>query len=55
MELRMKNFSIIGVHWKILFLVRGGGGGGGDGRKTNIEGGELSKKGVLGQFEDLRE
>ena len=26
MELRMKNFNVFGVHWKIRFL--GGGGGG---------------------------
>ena len=43
MELRMKNFNVFGVHWKIRFL-----GGGGGSRKTNIEGG------LLGQFADLR-
>ena len=33
MVLRMKNFIIVGVHWKIRFLV-----GGGEGlRKNNIE------------------
>ena len=38
MVLRMKNFIIVGVHWKIRFLVGGGGGGGGEGlRKNNIE------------------
>ena len=40
MELRMKNFNVFGVHWKIRFL----GGGGGGSRKTNIEGG-LPKRG----------
>ena len=41
--LRLKNFSILGVHWKIrLFFLKGGGGGGS--RKTNIDGG-LSKRG----------
>ena len=33
MGLRMKNFNILGVHWKIRFL------GGGGLLKTNIEGG----------------
>ena len=49
MVLRMKNFNILGVHWKIQLL---GGGGGGSG-KTNIEG-RLPKKEGLGQFADLR-
>ena len=31
-ELRMKNLSIRGFHWKIRFL---GGGGGGGAQKTN--------------------
>ena len=32
MELRMKNFDVLGTLWKILFLGgRGGGGGGGGG------------------------
>ena len=38
MELRMKNFNILGVHWRIQLL------GGGGSRKTNIDGG-LSKRG----------
>ena len=33
MVLRMKNFDILGVHWKIRLL------GGKGSRKTNIEGG----------------
>ena len=40
MGLRMKDFNIFGVHWKIRFL------GGGGSRKTNILGG-LPKKGGL--------
>ena len=54
MVLRMKNFNIFGVHWKIRLLrVVVGRGGGGGSRKTNIEGG-LPKKGErLGQFPDL--
>ena len=28
MVLRMKNFNILGLHWKIRFLGGGGGGGG---------------------------
>ena len=32
MVLRMKNFNILAVHWKIWLL------GGGGSRKTNIEG-----------------
>ena len=46
MGLRMKNFNILGVHWKI-WLLRGSSW------KTNIERG-LPKKRGLGQFEDLR-
>ena len=42
----MKNFNIMGVHWKIRYIgIRQG--------KTNIQG-ELPKKGELGQFADLR-
>ena len=41
MVLRMKNFNILEVHWKIQLF------GGGSLRKTNIEQG-------LGQFADLR-
>ena len=40
MGLRMKNYNIFGVHWKIRLLGRGGS------QKTIIEGG-LPKKGVL--------
>ena len=52
MVLRIKNFKIVGVHWKIRLLGRGGGwggggGGGGGAWETNIEGG-------LGQFVHLR-
>ena len=43
----MKNFNIFGIHLKILFLGRGS-------QKINIERRELDKKGVLGQFADLR-
>ena len=45
MGLRMKNFNILGIPWKIQLL-------GGSSQKTNIEGG-LPKKGGLGQFGDL--
>ena len=48
MVLRMRNFNILGVHWKIRLLGVGGS------RKTNIEGG-LPKKEGLGQFVDFRE
>ena len=46
MGLRMKNFNILGVHWKIRFL------GGGGLLKTNIEGGRvcLKRGGGVGQF-----
>ena len=45
----MKNFKIMGVHWKIWLL------GGGSSQKTDIEG-EIARKGGrgLGQFTDLR-
>ena len=33
MVLRMKNFNILGIHWKIWLL------GGGGSQKNNIEGG----------------
>ena len=33
----MKNFNILGIHWKIRLLVGGGAGGGGL-RKNNLEG-----------------
>ena len=41
MVLRMKNFNVLGVHWKI-WLLRGGGGS----RRTNIEGGDCLKRGA---------
>ena len=41
MVLRMNNFNILGVHWKI-WLLRGEGGL----RKTNIEGGDCLKRGA---------
>ena len=46
MGLRMKNFNIIVVHWKIRFL---GGWRGSQNRYT----GWIAKKGELGQFADL--
>ena len=49
MKLRMKNFNIFKGSLKNP-TFRGGEGS----RKTNIEGGGLSKKGRLGQFTDLR-
>ena len=33
MLLRMKNFNILGIHWKIQLLE---GGGGGEGHKKTI-------------------
>ena len=47
MGLTMKNFNVLGVHWKTQFL------GGGVHWKTNIEGGDCLKVGGLGQFADL--
>ena len=41
MVLRIKNFNILAVHWKMTF--RGGGGEGGGSRKTNIEWGCIKK------------
>ena len=38
MVLRIKNFNILGVHWKIWLLGGGGGEGEGGSQKTNIEG-----------------
>ena len=46
MGLRMKNFDILGVHWKIQLL-------GGSSQKTDIEGGTAYKVG-LGKLADLR-
>ena len=39
----MKNFNILGVHWKIRILEGGS-------QKTNIEEGGLPKKGGLDSF-----
>ena len=47
MVLRMKNFNILGVHWKIWLL-------GGGGRVSQKSVGVLPKTGALGQFADLR-
>ena len=51
MRLRMKNFNIMGVHWKVWLL-----GGGGGHRKLIYRGNCLKRMGVggLGQFADLR-
>ena len=46
MGLRMKNFDILGVHWKIWLL--------GEFQEKLIYRGVLPKKGRLGQFVDLR-
>ena len=42
MMLKRENFIIMWAHWKIHFLGKGGGH-----NKTNIQGGELPKKGGL--------
>ena len=47
MGLTMKNFNTIGVHWEIKFLRE-------ISRKTIAYGGELPKKGRLGECPDLR-
>ena len=47
MGLRMKNFNIMGFHWKIRFLD-------GWSRKSIYNGKELPKKVELRQFADLR-
>ena len=49
MDLRMKNFNITGIHWKIRFL-------GGAFTKNQYRGANCLKKrgGGLGQFEGLR-
>ena len=49
MVLRIKNFNIIAVHWKIQFLWGGEGV-----HKKPIYRGDLPEKGGLGQFADLR-
>ena len=49
MGLRMKNFKIVAIRWKVRLL-----GGGEGSRKTKIEGGGLPKKGRLGQFANSR-
>ena len=51
MGLRMKNFNIMGVHWKIQFLS---GGGGSHKKPIYIYREDLPEKGGLGQFADLR-
>ena len=44
----MKNFNILGVHWKIRLLIGGV-------HKNLVQRGGLPKKGaVIGQFADLR-
>ena len=48
MGLRIKNFNILGVHWKIQRL------GVGSSRKTGIEGRFAQKGRGLGQFAVLR-
>ena len=45
MGLRMKNFNIMEIYWKIWFLLGL--------HKKSMYRGELPKKGELGQFEDL--
>ena len=50
MGLRMKNFNILGVRWKILFLAKNLGE---RSRKTKIGGG-IAQKRKLGQFADSR-
>ena len=49
MVIRMKNFNILRVYWKIRLLEEGWGS-----RKTNIEGAISKKGGGLGQLVDLR-
>ena len=51
MASRIKNFSIMGVHWKIEFLR---GGRGGVTKNQCIEGNSLKRCGGLGQFAPLR-
>ena len=51
MVLRMKNFDILGVHWKIQLLV---GGGGGVHKKPIYRGDCWKGGGGLGQFDNLR-
>ena len=46
MRLKMKDFDVLGVHWKIGLL------GGWSSQKSNIEGG-IAWKGGPGQFADL--
>ena len=50
----MKEFNIIKVHRKVLFL---GGGRRGEGRRheKQIYNGEIASKRGIGQFADLRE
>ena len=52
---RMKNFNILGVHWKIWVLRVGWGGvGGGGGFTKNQYIEEIAWKVGLGQFSDFR-
>ena len=51
MGLKMENFNVMCVHWKIHFLGRESGGH----KKKTIYTVELPKTGGLGQFADLRE
>ena len=48
MGLKMKNFNIMGIHWKIQFSGEGGGS-----HEKPIYRGKCLKRG-LGQFADLR-
>ena len=54
MGLKMENFNIMWVHWKIQFLGGRAGVGSGSHTKNNIQG-EFVRKGGLRQFADLRE
>ena len=48
MGLKMKNFNIMGVHWKSQFLgMEGGGGGGGFAEKQYIGRGLGEREGVV--------
>ena len=47
MGLKMTNSKIMGVHWKIQFL-------GGQVHKKTIDRGSCLKRGMTGQFKDLR-
>ena len=47
MGLKIKNFGVLGVHWKIRLL-------GGEFTKNRYRGGDCLKREGLGQFADLR-